>query len=158
LLHVIDAADPFHQQREHDVEVVLDSVAAGDIPLIRVFNKIDLIGRQVSRQYNEAGALVRIDISASQGSGLADLKEALALRLKGARIHTWISLQGRFAKLRSLLFDLGAVAEEKLAADGRWLMRIDLSEKDAEQLGRLPGAEGKLVRESILLADGHGET
>ncbi len=42
LLHVIDASDPFHQQREHDVEDVLESVDAGQIPIVRVFNKIDL--------------------------------------------------------------------------------------------------------------------
>ena len=158
LLHVIDAADPFHQQRELDVEAVLKDVGAGGIPAIRVFNKIDLINREVSTHLNEAGELVRIDISALQDSGLTELKEAIALRLKGARICTWISLEGRFAKLRSQLFDLGAVMEEKISADGHWLLRVELSQKDAEQLGRLPGAEGLLVRQSILLAARQGET
>ena len=158
LLHVIDAADHFHQQRELDVEAVLESVEANDIPLIRVFNKIDLTDREPSSQFNEDGDMVRIDISALQGSGLDELKEAIALRLKGGRIRTWISLEGRFAKLRSQLFDLGAVAEEKIAEDGRWILHVDLSQQDAEQLGRLPGADGLLVRESILLADRQSET
>jgi len=152
LLHVIDAADPFHQQREIEVEAVLESIAAGDIPVIRVFNKIDLVDRKVSTCHNRDGVLVQIDISALQGSGLTELKEAIALRLKGGRIRTWISLEGRFAKLRSQLFDLGAVTEEKISADGQWLIRLDLAQKDAEQLGRMPGAEGELIRESILLA------
>ena len=158
LLHVIDAADHFHQQRELDVEAVLESVEANDIPIIRVFNKIDLTDREPSSQFNEDGEMVRIDISALQGSGLDELKEAIARRLKGGRIRTWISLEGRFAKLRSQLFDLGAVAEEKIAEDGRWILHIDLSQQDAEQLGRLPGADGRLVRESILLADRQSET
>jgi len=158
LLHVIDAADPFHRQRELDVEAVLESVGAGDIPVIRVFNKIDLIDREVSTHTNEDGELLRINVSALQGSGLTELQDALALRLKGRRICTWISLGGRFAKLRSQLFDLGAVAEEKIAADGQWLIHLDLSQKDAEQLSRMPGAEGLLVRESILLAARQGET
>ena len=158
LLHVIDAADPFHQQRELDVKAVLESVEAGDIPVIRVFNKIDLIDRGVSTHCNEDGELLRIDVSALQGSGLTELQEAIALRLKGGRICTWISLENRFAKLRSQLFDLGAVAEEKITADGQWLIHVDLSQKDAEQLGRMPGAEGLLVRESILLAAPQGET
>jgi GTP-binding protein HflX len=152
LLHVIDAADPFHQQREQDVETVLQSVEAENIPIIRVFNKIDLIDREVSTQFNADGELVRIDISALQGSGLEELKDAIALRLKGARIRTWISLEGRFARLRSQLFDLGAVAEEKISENGQWLIHVDLSQKDAEQLGRMPGADGLLVRESILTA------
>jgi len=158
LLHVIDAADHFHQQRELDVEAVLESVEASAIPIIRVFNKIDLTEREPSSQFNEKGELVRIDISALQGSGLTELKEAIALRLKGERIRTWISLEGRFAKLRSQLFDLGAVAEEKISEDGQWLLHVDLSQQDAEQLGRMPGADGMLVRESILLAARQTET
>jgi GTP-binding protein HflX len=158
LLHVIDAADHFHQQRELDVEAVLESVEASDIPIIRVFNKIDLTEREPSSQFNEDDQLVRIDISALQGSGLTELKKAMALRLKGGRIRTWISLEGRFAKLRSQLFDLGAVAEEKISEDGQWLIHVDLSQQDAEQLGRMPGADGMLVRESILLAARQSET
>ncbi len=36
------------------------------------------------------------------------MKEIIALRIKGERINTWITLGGRYAKLRSQLFDLGA--------------------------------------------------
>jgi GTP-binding protein HflX len=158
LLHVIDAADHFHQQRELDVESVLESVEASEIPIIRVFNKIDLTDRTPSSQLNEEGELIRIDISALQGTGLDELKESIALRLKGGRIRTWIRLEGRFAKLRSQLFDLGAVAEEKITEDGQWLLHVDVSQQDAERLGRLPGADGTLVRESILLAAQQTET
>ena len=151
LLHVIDASDPFHQQREHDVEDVLESVDASHIPIVRLFNKIDLVERPLSTQLDADGLVERIDVSALDGTGLEVLKENIALRLKGKRIRTWISLEGRHAKLRSLLFDLGAVDEEKVADDGRWLLHISLSQQDAERLGRMPGAEGLLVRESILL-------
>jgi GTP-binding protein HflX len=150
LLHVIDAADPFHQQREHDVEDVLESVDASDIPIVRVFNKIDLVGRPVSTHRNAEGQVARIDVSALRGLGLEELKETIALRLKGERISAWVSLEGRHAKLRSALFDLGAVEEEKVTQDGHWLLHVALSQQDAEQLGRMPGAEGVLVRNSIL--------
>ena len=152
LLHVIDASDPFHQQREQDVEAVLESVDADKIPVIRVFNKIDLIDREVSSSVNAQGELVRIDVSALNGAGLPELKNAIALLLKGVRIRTWISLESHFAKLRSQLFDLGAVSEEKMGDDGKWLILVDLSQSDAEQLGRMPGEDGLLVRESILSA------
>jgi GTP-binding protein HflX len=150
LLHVIDAADPFHQQREHDVEAVLESVDASDIPVVRVFNKIDLVGRGVSKSRNADGQVDRIEVSALQGLGLADLNETIAHRLKGKRIRTWISLAGRHAKLRSQLFDLGAVDEEKVTENGDWLLHVELSQQDAEQLGRMPGPDGLLVRESLL--------
>jgi GTP-binding protein HflX len=150
LLHVIDASDPFHQQREHDVEDVLKSVAASHIPVVRLFNKIDLVEREASTHLNADGQVDRIDVSAVDGTGLSELKEIIALRIKGERINTWVSLGGRYAKLRSQLFDLGAVEEEKVEDDGHWLLHINLSQQDAERLGRMPGAEGLLVRDRIL--------
>jgi GTP-binding protein HflX len=150
LLHVIDAADPFHAQREHDVEDVLESVAASKIPIVRVFNKIDLVDRLVSSSSGPDGQVTRIDVSALNGLGLDELKDIIALRLKGERIRTWISLAGSYARLRSQLFDLGAVEEEQVSEEGHWQLLIDLSQQDAEQLGRLPGADGLLVRETIL--------
>ncbi|MDX2415986.1 MAG: GTPase HflX [Xanthomonadales bacterium] len=150
LLHVIDASDPFHQQREHDVEDVLKSVDASHIPIVRLFNKIDLVERQASTHLNADGEVGRIDVSALRGTGLDELKETIALRLKGKRIQAWITLEGRYAKLRSQLFDLGAVEEEKVTDEGHWLLHINLSQQDAERLGRMPGAEGLLVRDSIL--------
>ena len=161
LLHVIDASDPFHQQREHDVEDVLKGVDASHIPMVRVFNKIDLLERPATTRLNAEGQVERIDVSALDGTGLEELKETIALRLKGERISTWVSLEGRHAKLRSKLFDLGAVEEEKVADDGQWLLHINLSQQDAERLARMPGAQGLLVRESILslsaLVVGQGE-
>ncbi len=150
LLHVIDASDPFHQQREHDVEDVLDSVDAKDIPIVRVFNKIDLVDREPASQSDEDGLVQKIDVSALRGTGLEKLKEIIALRLKGKRIRTWVCLEGRHARLRSQLFELGAVEEETSNDEGQWLLHVNLSQQDAEQLGRMPGAEGLLVRESIL--------
>ena len=161
LLHVIDASDPFHQQREHDVEDVLKGVDASHIPIVRLFNKIDLVERPASTRLNADGQVERIDVSALDGTGLEELKEIIALRIKGERINTWVSLEGRHAKLRSHLFDLGAVEEEKVADDGQWLLHINLSQQDAERLGRMPGAEGMLVRDNILslsaLVVGQGE-
>ena len=150
LLHVIDAADPFHQQREHDVEDVLESVDASEIPIVRLFNKIDLVDRAASTHTNAEGEVDRIDVSALAGTGLEILKETIALRLKGERINAWVSLGNLNAKLRSQLFDLGAVEEEKVTDDGQWLLHINLSQQDAERLGRLPGADGILVRDNIL--------
>ena len=161
LLHVIDASDPFHQQREHDVEDVLKSVDASHIPIVRLFNKIDLVERPASTHRNADGEVDRIDVSAINGTGLNILKETIALRLKGKRIQLWISLENSHAKLRSKLFDLGAVSEEKVTDDGRWMLHINLSQQDAERLGRMPGREGLLVRDHILspsaLVAQHGE-
>ena len=128
---------------------MLEGIGASDIPLVRVFNKIDLVDRPLSTQHNSDGQVIRIDVSALHGTGLEEMKEFIARRLKGKRIHTWLRLEGRHAKLRSQLFDLGAVEEEKVTDEGQWLIHINLSEQDAEHLGRMPGDEGILMRETI---------
>ena len=45
LLHVIDAADPEREQRIEQVDALLASIGAGEIPQLRVYNKIDRLGR-----------------------------------------------------------------------------------------------------------------
>ena len=44
LLHVIDASDPRREERIDQVNAVLAEVGAGDLPQIRVYNKIDRLG------------------------------------------------------------------------------------------------------------------
>ncbi len=43
LLHVIDAANPAYEEHNAVVEETLHEIGAADIPLIRVFNKVDLV-------------------------------------------------------------------------------------------------------------------
>ena len=45
LLHVVDAADPEREQRIEQVDALIASIGAGEIPQLRVYNKIDRLGR-----------------------------------------------------------------------------------------------------------------
>ena len=49
LLHVIDASDPEREQRIAQVDEVLEGIGAGAIPQLRVYNKIDRLGRAPER-------------------------------------------------------------------------------------------------------------
>ena len=42
LVHVIDASDPYHADRKHQVELVLDAVGAGKIPCMQVLSLIHI--------------------------------------------------------------------------------------------------------------------
>ena len=46
LLHVIDAADPERAERIAQVDHVLDSIGAGDLPQVAIYNKIDRTGEE----------------------------------------------------------------------------------------------------------------
>jgi len=136
LLHVIDASDPWHMERQHDVETVLESIGADKIPVIRVFNKIDLSGQEVTLRRDDRGKPSSLSISAISGDGITQLREAIGDMLASDRINRWIELQGSDARLRATLFELGVVSEERIADNGSWMLHIDMPMETAERLAR----------------------
>jgi len=150
LLHVIDASDPFHGDRQRDVEAVLETIGAGDIPAIRVFNKIDRTGQAAQVVEGEDHMPSSVSISARTGAGIDGLRDAVSSRLSGARINRWIELRGRDARLRARLFELGVVSEERLAENGSWMLHVDVPLTTAQRLARLPGSEGVTMKQQLL--------
>ncbi|MCH8227368.1 MAG: GTPase HflX [Proteobacteria bacterium] len=145
LLHVIDASDPFHTERQHDVETVLESIGADKIPVIRVFNKIDRSGQKVTLRRDDRGRPSSLSVSALSGDGITQVKEAISDMLASGRINRWIELQGSDARLRAQLFELGVVSEERIADNGSWVLHIDMPMETAERLARkYPGDSLKL--------------
>jgi GTP-binding protein HflX len=150
LLHVVDVSDPYRVERQADVEAVLESIGAGQIPVIRVFNKIDLSVHEPGVQLDERGRPAVVSISARTGAGLENLRQAVSDWLSSERINRWIELSGRLARLRAQLFELGVVNEERIAENGSWMIHVDVPRETAERLARLPGIEGQVAREQLL--------
>jgi GTP-binding protein HflX len=145
LLHVIDASDPYHLERQQDVEGVLKSIGANEIPVIRVFNKIDRSGQEATLRRDDRGRPSSQSISAIVGDGIPQLREAISDMLAGGRVNRWIELQGSDARLRAQLFELGVVSEERIAENGSWVLHIDMPTETAERLARkYPGDSLKL--------------
>jgi GTP-binding protein HflX len=153
LLHVSDVSDPYRMERQQDVEDVLESIGADQIPVIRVYNKIDRNGQDVSVHRDESGMPVSVSISARSGEGIESLREAISDCLASERINRWIELQGKDAKLRAHLFELGVVSEERIAENGSWMLHVDIPKETAERLARLPAPEGAVVRQQLLGGD-----
>jgi len=150
LLHVTDVSDPYRLERQRDVEDVLESIGADRIPVIRVYNKIDREGQDVSVQRDEKGMPASVSISARNGDGIEELLDAISDRLSSERINRWIQLQGKDAKFRAQLFELGVVSEERIAENGAWLLHVDVPKETAERLARLPGSEGNIAKVQLL--------
>jgi GTP-binding protein HflX len=150
LLHVIDASDPYHSERQADVEEVLESIGAGAIPVIRVLNKIDRQGQPAQAHRHENGQVHTVAVSASSGEGMDLLQQAMVERLTGDRFVHWLELQGKDARLRAELFELGAVSEERITDQGAWLLHVDLPLETAQRLARLPGNRGAAIEQQLL--------
>lgn len=150
LLHVIDASDPYHSERQADVEKVLESIGAADIPVIRVLNKIDRSGQPAQNHAHENGKVHTVAVSALSGEGIELLKQAMSDHLSGSRFIHWIELQGKDARLRAQLFELGAVSEEQITDKGAWLLHVDLPLETAQRLARMPGNRGAAIEQQLL--------
>lgn len=150
LLHVIDASDPFHAERREEVIDVLASIEADTLPVIEVFNKIDLAGEAPRHLPPGDETPERVFVSALTGAGLGELREAMDRHLAGHRVQRWIHLEGKDARLRAQLFELGAVSEEVITEDGAWELHVDLPLAAAERLARQGGPDGRLAREQLL--------
>lgn len=89
LLHVVDAAHPFHENQIEVVTKTLEEIGAGDIPTILVMNKTDLLEGNGSNDYEEIKAYYRehghdriVFVSAATGLNLEKLKQLIFEEVK----------------------------------------------------------------------------
>jgi GTP-binding protein HflX len=150
VVHVIDASDPDRDKQIATVEQVLDEIGAGDLPRLRVYNKIDLTEVEAGVVRDDEGRIVQVRCSAQSGAGLDLLRKALAERVGGERIRTRVVLPATLPRLRSRLFELGAIEDERISDDGSSRLQLDLARRDALELSRLSGKDGSWVSDHLL--------
>lgn len=82
LLHVIDASDPFVEERIDIVHQVLSDIGA-DQDKILVFNKCDLIDQEKKSELSQKfSAFPHVFISVKEGTGVEELKGVLIEKLR----------------------------------------------------------------------------
>lgn len=134
LLHVIDVAADDRDMIKTEVESVLSEIGAGDIPQLIVFNKIDLLEREPKTIRNAAGEIEAVSVSAMQGLGFDQLREAIRERLAGSLFRGVIVLGAEHGKLRSELYAMGAIETERWNDDGANELTISLPDSDWQRL------------------------
>ena len=76
--HVIDLTSPSADQRARAVENILGEIGIGDIPVIKVFNKVDLLpAKEELLARNESTGERTVYISAKTGEGIGSLKDKI---------------------------------------------------------------------------------
>lgn len=140
LVHVIDAADPLWSERKSQVEAVLHEIGALHVPVLEVYNKIDLVeGSSNTVELDHHGNPARVRISAKAGFGLSELKESIAKRLCNSIFRDTICLPNTEAKLRALLYNLGAIDNESINESGNWVIEISVQQALWQSLcGKFP--------------------
>ncbi len=134
LIHVVDCADPERHDNMKQVMNVLTEINAANIPILEVYNKLDLIAGEPRIERDDLGKPVRVWLSARDDQGLGLFYQALSELLGNEICETSITLTAGQGRLRARLYSLEAVLIEDLNDDGSQRLKIRLPEADWQRL------------------------
>lgn len=134
LLHVVDVAAEDREKLLTEVEAVLEEIGAGELPQLRVYNKVDLLEQTPRIVRDEQGYPVAVYLSAQTGEGVDLLLTAIAERLAVPMFDQEVRLSHAEGRLRAALYELGAVNAERWEEDGSNVLHVKLPRRDWERL------------------------
>lgn len=152
LLHVIDAHEPERMEQIEQVLSVLGEIGAESLPILEVYNKLDLledVEPQIQRDAD--GKPQRVWVSARDGRGLELVGQAIAELLGDDLYVGTLCLEQRFARLRAQFFALGAVQSEEHDEEGRSLLSVRLPRIELNRLVSREGMEPQVFVEQHTL-------
>jgi GTP-binding protein HflX len=135
LLHVIDAQSPERDEQIQQVQNVLQEIEVDDVPILEVYNKIDLMDNvEPHIQRDEQGVPVRVWISAYKQQGIDLLQQAIAELLEEEIYVVTVRLAQQQSRLRGKLFDLNAVQQETHTDDGTSVLKLRVAKMELDKL------------------------
>jgi GTPase len=140
LLHVVDASDPRLEEHVAQVNEVLEEIDAAGIPQVLVYNKIDRLGESPRIERDEAGLARRVWISVGTGTGLEELRRAVAEQLACVARPARVVLPATAGALRAKLYASGAVRAETTDDEGASELLVELPDAELLAIARTPGA------------------
>ncbi|HKS14652.1 MAG TPA: ribosome rescue GTPase HflX [Pseudomonas sp.] len=152
LLHVIDAHEPERMEQIEQVMAVLGEIGAEGLPILEVYNKLDLledVEPQIQRDAD--GKPQRVWVSARDGRGLELVGQAVAELLGNDLFVATLRLDQRFARLRAQFFEMGAVQGEEHDEEGSSLLSVRLPRVDLNRLVSREGMEPQVFIEQHTL-------
>ncbi|MCB2388473.1 MULTISPECIES: ribosome rescue GTPase HflX [Oceanospirillaceae] len=147
LVHVIDCAAQEREGNIQQVELVLKEIEADVVPQLRVYNKIDLLEHGEARiDRDDQGKPVAVWVSAQQRLGLDLLNQAIGELLSTEVFNEDICLHPAEAKLRAILYELGAIQKEHYAENGDMVLTLRMQRQDFKRaLARADMAESRFL-------------
>lgn len=113
LLHVIDSSDPNRESHIAVVEKLIDQLAKKGTPVLRCYNKCDLVEKEEIPTGQDCIAL-----SAASGAGTDALLQAIEASLNQARHHVMLCLPYSMGGQVEILHDNAQVINIDYTADG----------------------------------------
>ncbi len=142
LLHVVDCSSDRRSENIEQVNEVLKEIDAADIPVITIFNKVDLVDREAGLERNKDGVVTKVWLSASTGEGMEHLQQAVDEHFSRLRFRQTITVPVAEGALRAKIFQRFSVLHKSMHENGDWEMEIEGSQADMAWLHReTPGGE-----------------
>jgi membrane protease subunit HflK len=141
LLHVVDAADADRERRIEQVDELVAGIGAGSIPQLRVYNKIDRLGRAPELVRDAAGQPSAVWLSAASGAGVGLLRDALQEIFGQAAMRLAVVLPPSQGRLRARLYEERLVRAEEPLPDGHTRLVVESSHQRLEALCREAGVD-----------------
>ncbi|MGB4322926.1 MAG: GTPase HflX [Anaerolineaceae bacterium] len=118
LVHLVDASHSNAQSQRLTVLETLEEIGAADIPILTVYNKIDLLSQAALNDLRGFADPDAVMISAKTGEGLNELAEAIAVGTYQAFTHVRVKLPYKEGRLVSMMHEKGHVREIQHLEDG----------------------------------------
>jgi GTP-binding protein HflX len=138
LLHVVDASDADKKQKEIEVNKILSDLDLEQISQIRINNKCDLVESFCDKEFI-SHKTKEVWISAEKNYGITELRDLINEELFNGVYKGWVSLEASLGKIRSKLFRMGCINEEKISPTGKIYAHIDIGR---DELDRFIGVNG----------------
>ena len=136
ILHVVDSADPAHDERIEDVDEVLAQIGATGKQIVQVYNKADILGLPPRVDRAEDGSPIRVWLSARSGQGIDALLEVIAEKLFGDIVSGTVRLGVTQARLRALLYERATIVRERELREGGWELDVEIDRRGYQELKR----------------------
>ena len=130
IIHVLDGSCRNLYENKHSVETVLRKINAGNIPIINVCNKIDLIQNQ-TELFSIKDA---IKISAKDRKGLDPLVERISQELLPSRFIRKLKIDISQSKARSQIYEVANVIEETVNHENQIEILCEIDETSLKRL------------------------
>ena len=134
-VHVIDASSPERERHIAAVRRVLEDVGAAHVPVVDLYNKVDVLGQDERRRLQDADP-ASVLISAMTGTGVSDLLQVLAskLALDTRRLTITFDSQKEFDRQQIARLYRVARVVSHVAANGRVVIEADVPRRFIERL------------------------
>ena len=120
LLHVVDCSTSNEQCITNDVELVLKEIGAGDIPTLKVFNKVDLTPMHPGKDCDG------VYVSATADLGIDDLLGEIHSFLSAGQEELELHLTPQAGAMRAHLYSAYLVRDESYLADGTMVLNVSI--------------------------------